>query len=83
MATGEAQERVRLLGTVQWIASTTMQMMTVSGTSVAVDLKQADQSSYQTLRNGETVVVDGVVSADRRGVVARAIWRDEGGSQAP
>jgi hypothetical protein len=83
MATGEAQERVRLLGTVQWIASTTMQMMTVSGTSVAVDLKEADQSSYQTLRNGETVVVDGVVSADRRGVVARAIWRDEGGSQAP
>jgi hypothetical protein len=79
----EAQERVRLFGTVQWIASSTMQMMTVSGASVAIDLTQADQSSYQGLRNGETVVVDGVVSNDRRRVVAREIYRDQGGEQAP
>jgi len=79
----EAQERVRLFGTVQWIASSTMQMMTVSGTSVAIDLTQADQSSYQGLRNGETVVVDGVVAADRRKVIAHEIYRDEGNAQAP
>ena len=79
----EAQERVRLFGTVQWIASSTMQMMTVSGTSVAIDLKDADQSSYQGLRNGETVVVDGVVSSDRRRVIAREIYRDQRDFQAP
>ena len=78
-----AQERVRLFATVQWIASTTMQVMTVSGASVAIDLTQADQSSYQGLRNGETVVIDGVVSSDRRRVIARGIWRDQGDSQAP
>jgi hypothetical protein len=83
VAPAEAQERVRLFGTVQWIASSSMQMMTVSGTSVAVDLTQANQSSYQALRNGQPVVVDGVVSADRRGVIAREIWRDEGGAQGP
>jgi hypothetical protein len=83
VATAETQERVRLFGTVQWIASTTMQLMTPSGTSVAVDLRQADQSSYQALRNGEPVLVDGVVSADRRGVVAYDIRRYEAGSQAP
>ena len=79
----EAQERVRLFGTVQWIASSTMQMMTVSGASVAIDLKEADQSSYQGLRNGETVVVDGVVSSDRRRVIAREIYRDQRDFQAP
>ena len=79
----EAQERVRLFGTVQWIASSTMQMMTVSGASVAIDLTQADQSSYQGLRNGETVVVDGVVASDRRKVIAHEIYRDDGGAQAP
>jgi hypothetical protein len=79
----EAQERVRLFGTVQWIASSTMQLMTVSGTSVAVDLGEADQFSYQALRNGELVVIDGVVSSDRRRVVAREIYRDSGGAEAP
>jgi hypothetical protein len=79
----EAQERVRLFGTVQWIASTTMQVMTTSGLSVAVDLTQADQSSYQGVRNGETVVIDGVVSSDRRRVVAREIVRNQGTIEAP
>jgi hypothetical protein len=55
-----------------------MQVMTESGVSVAVDLTQADQASDQALRNGERVVVDGVVSSDRRRIVAREIWRDSG-----
>jgi hypothetical protein len=74
----EAQELFRFSGAVQWIAGTRMQVMTDSGASVAVDLTQADQSSYQALRNGEMVVVDGVLSADRRRVVAHEIWRDSG-----
>jgi hypothetical protein len=79
----DAQERIRLYGMVQWIASSTMQVMTASGTSVAVDLGDADQGSYQALRNGEMVIIDGVVSSDRRRVVAREIYRDQGSSEAP
>jgi hypothetical protein len=55
-----------------------MQVMTESAVSVAVDLTQADQASYQALRNGERVVVDGVVCSDRRRIAAREIWRDSG-----
>jgi hypothetical protein len=73
----QAQEPVRLAGWVQWAAATRMQVMTESAVSVAVDLTQADQASYQALRNGERVVVDGVVSSDRRRIV-REIWRDIG-----
>jgi hypothetical protein len=74
----EAQELVRIVGIVQWVAGTKMQVMTETGASVAVDLAQADQSSYQALRNGEPVVVDGVLSGDRRRLVAHEIWRDSG-----
>lgn len=74
----EAQELVRFFGSVQWIAGTRMQVMTDSGVSVAVDLTQADQSSYQALRSGDSVVVDGVLSADRRRIVARDLWRESG-----
>jgi hypothetical protein len=74
----EAQELVRIVGVVQWLAGTKMQVMTETGASVAVDLVHADQSSYQALRNGEPVVVDGVLSGDRRRLVAHEIWRDSG-----
>jgi len=79
----EAQEPIRIFGSVQWIASSTMVVMTPSGFSVSVDLTQADQSSYHALRTGEYVTVDGVVSADRRRVVAFDIWREEVWGQAP
>jgi hypothetical protein len=78
-----AEQWLRIFGTVQWIASTQMQVMTVAGTSIAVDLTRADQSSYHALHTGQAVVVDGVVSADRRRIVARTIWRDEGGYESP
>jgi hypothetical protein len=74
----QAQEAVWLAGWVQSAARTRMQVMTESAVSVAVDLKQADQASYQALRNGERVVVDGVVSSDRRRIVAREIGHDSG-----
>jgi hypothetical protein len=69
---------VRFAGSVQWISGTRMQVMTDSGASVAVDLTETDQSSYQAMRNGDFVVVDGVFSADRRRIVARDLWRDSG-----
>jgi hypothetical protein len=74
----EAQELMRFVGTVQWVGGTRMQVMTDSGASVAIDLMQTDQSSYQGLRTGDAVVVDGYLSADRRRVVARDLWRDSG-----
>jgi len=77
-----AQERVRLDGWVQWLGSNTMQVMTGAGT-VAVDLRQADQGSYRGLRTGDRVIVDGVVSTDRRSVIANGIWRSGAGIEAP
>ena len=74
----EAQGMVRFVGSVQSIAGTRMQVMTDTGASVVVDLTQADQSSYQALRTGDAVVVDGHLSADRRRIVAEELWRDSG-----
>lgn len=74
----EAQQLVRFAGAVQWISGTRMQVMTDSGASVAVDLTETDQSSYQAMRNGDFIVVDGVFSTDRRRIVARELWRDSG-----
>jgi hypothetical protein len=72
-----AQE-ARVFGQVQWIAGSRMQVLTEDGTSFAIDLTEADQVSYRGLRLGDWVVVDGYVSSDRRRIVAREIWRDDG-----
>lgn len=74
----EAQQLVRFVGSVQWIAGNSMQVMTDTGASVVVDLTRADQSSYRGLRTGDAVVVDGYVSTDRRRIVAEELWRDSG-----
>lgn len=58
-----------------------MQVMADGVGSVSVDLQAADQDSYQRLRPGEHVVVDGVVAADRSRVIAQDIWRDGGGAE--
>src|SRR2546430_14704870 len=64
VAAPQAQELLRISGSVQWIAGSRMQAMTTSGRSIAVDLTQADQSSYQMLRGGGSVVAGGGPSAD-------------------
>ena len=69
----DAQERVRLEGWVQWISGTRMQVWT-GGASFGVDLRDAQQGSYRYLRQGDRVLVDGVVSSDRSRVIARGIW---------
>ena len=83
--TPNAQERLRVAGWVQWIAGSRLQMMTDGGAlALSIDLREADQNSYQGLRPGERIVVDGVVASDRSRVIARDIWRiDGGGSEAP
>jgi len=77
VAVADAQS-VRLVGSVQWIAGTKMQIMTDNGASITIDLTGAGQSSYRGMRNGDAVVVDGYVSGDRRQIVAQALWRDSG-----
>jgi hypothetical protein len=77
-----AQPLVRIEGRVQWIGGTSVQVMTSGGT-VSIDLRQADQASYRALRNGERVIVDGVVASDRRSIMAREIWRDGDGVESP
>jgi hypothetical protein len=74
----EAQQMLRIVGAIQWVAGSRMQVLADGGASVAVDLTEADQASYQGLRNGDWVVVDGVWSSDRRRIVAYEIWRDSG-----
>jgi hypothetical protein len=80
-----AQERVRVAGSVQWIGGSRLQMMTDGGAVViSIDLREADQSSYLGLRAGERIVVDGVVASDRTRVIAREIWRNDASSfQSP
>lgn len=78
VAAPQAQELLRISGSVQWIAGSRMQVMTTSGSSIAVDLTQADQSSYQMLRGDDSVIVDGVRSSDGRRFIASGIWRDTG-----
>jgi hypothetical protein len=69
----EAQERIRLTGWVQWVSGNAMQVMTPGGT-IAVDLREVAQISYQALRPGDAVVIDGVVARDRTRVIARDVW---------
>ena len=73
-----AQSPVRILGAVQWVSANRMAVMTEAGDSIVVDLMQADQSTYRALRTGDWVFVDGTLSRDRRYVIARDIWRDNG-----
>ena len=77
-----AQEPIRVAGFVQWVGGNNMSVMTGVG-SVPVDLREADQSSYAGLRAGERIVVDGILTGDRRLVIAREIWRVGSGYESP
>src|SRR2546429_2335401 len=47
VAAPQAQELLRISGSVQWIAGSRMQVMTTSESPIAVDLTQADQRSEE------------------------------------
>jgi hypothetical protein len=81
LASPLSAQDARVVGQVQWVAGNRMQVLTEDGTSFAIDLTEADQESYRALRLGDWVVVDGYVSSDRRRIVAREIWRDNGRGQ--
>lgn len=73
-----AQSPVRIVGVVQWVSASRMAVMTEAGDSIVIDLMHVEQSTYRALRAGDWVFVDGTFSRDRRHVIARDIWRDNG-----
>jgi hypothetical protein len=81
-AAADAQEPVRVSGVVQWVSGMAIQVMTGAGT-VAVDIREADQSAYRGLRTGERIVVDGAVSSDGRRVIAYSIRRSGESVESP
>jgi hypothetical protein len=84
VAPGAAQGQfIRVVGRVQWIAAEKMMLIPDSGDlPIEIDITQAPQSDYQTLTEGDQVVVSGVVSPDGRKVIASSI-RPAGGSRSP
>ena len=70
-----AQQRLVLVGNVQWTSGNRVQLITDSGLAVNVDASRLDQTSYTSLRSGDRVRVFGVLSPDRR-VIAESLETD-------
>ena len=75
LAPGAAQDKVvSVQGRVQWIAGEKMMLIPDSGAPpVEIDIKQVPQDNYRTLKEGDPVVVSGVVSPDNRKVIATSV----------
>jgi hypothetical protein len=68
-----AQQRLIVSGTVQWTASTRLQVMSDAGVSVSVDLSRVGQGSFPLLRAGNRVVVVGFVAPDGSRLIAESV----------
>lgn len=68
-----AQERIVVLGVVQWVAGTGLVMVADNGVSLRVDLMRADQRSYVGLRAGDRIMVVGTVAPERDRLLAESI----------
>jgi hypothetical protein len=65
---------VRVDGRVQWISADKMMVIPDGGgVPVSIDLRRVPQEQYATLAQGNGVVVDGVISADGRLVLATSV----------
>ena len=71
----EAQGLVYYEGRVQWIAGSTLILMTDEGWSIRVDLTRVDQSEYQGLGTRSRIIVTGVVSEDGNYLIGASIRR--------
>ena len=71
---GAAQDLVvQFQGRVSWISGDTLVLSTADTPSVRVDLSQVDQGDYQTLANGDAVVVTGIIPGDKDRVIATSV----------
>jgi type 1 fimbria pilin len=86
VAPSTAQEvHVRVDGRVQWIAAQTMMLIPGSGgIPIRVDLGPVPLDEYATVRDGDWVVVSGVISSDGRWLIGESVMAAEGSEiQAP
>jgi hypothetical protein len=74
-----AQQRLIMSGTVQWVTSARIQLMTDASVTVSVDLSRLGQGSYSLLRAGNRVTVVGVVAPDGSRLIAESIEPAEPG----
>ena len=79
----EAQRSLRYEGTVQWIAGSTLVVMTDEGLSVRVDLTRVAQSEYSGLVPRDRIVVTGMLSQDGNHLVGLSIQRTRLEYQSP
>src|SRR5262245_10813908 len=65
-------------GYVQWIAGEKLMLTADNGAIIAIDLTEADQSSYRALEQGEGITVAGLIkapeNADARSMPYLALW---------
>ena len=69
----EAQGLVYYEGRVQWVAGSTLILMTDEGWSIRVDLTRVGQSEYQGLGSRARIIVGGMVSQDGNYLVGLTI----------
>ena len=79
----EAQGLVYYEGRVQWIAGSTLILMTDNGFTVRVDLTRVDQSEYSGLGPRSRIIAIGVVSEDGSYLIGTSIRRTRSDYQSP
>ena len=78
-----AQSPLYYAGRVQWIAGSTMVLMTDEGWSLRVDLKRVAQNEYSGLGSSDRVIVTGFISEDGNYVIGLSIARTRAEYQSP
>ena len=75
---------VSLDGRVQWIAGDKMMLIPYSGAlPIEIDISRVPLGDYRSLRQGDPVVVTGVVSSDGRRVLGTSVRSLGGWGQSP
>jgi hypothetical protein len=79
----EAQRLLLYEGRVQWIAGSTLILMTDDGWSLRVDLTRVSQSDYSGLGPRDRIIVRGTLSQDGNYVLGLSIERVRVEYQSP
>ena len=73
-ATAAIAQDARVEGRVQWIAGTKLSLIPrAGGTPISVDLARVPLEQYVGVREGNPVLIRGVVSVDGRQLIATAV----------
>jgi hypothetical protein len=79
----EAQRPLLYEGRVQWIAGSTLILMTDDGWSLRVNLTRVPQSDYSGLTPRDRIIVSGTLSQDGNYVLGLSIERVRSDNQSP